>query len=104
MRNEFEVTACVMRSVRMVFPPRTAEPPTFAIGCHWMPLDAIGGATVRTSSLLPCVFLVLTVASPVAAQRGGRGAQRPIAPPPAPAPMPQVSAAAIRIVGLGLGA
>src|SRR4029453_5089193 len=47
---------------------------------------------------------VLTMASPVAAQRGGRGAQRPVAAPPAPAPMPQVSAAAIRIVGLGLGA
>jgi AcrR family transcriptional regulator len=36
------------------------------------------------------------VASPIAAQRGGRGAQRPVAAPPAPAPMPQVSAAAIR--------
>jgi hypothetical protein len=59
---------------------------------------------VRTTSLLPCIVLVLTIASPVAAQRGGRGAQRPVATPPAPAPMPQVAAAAIRIVGLGLGA
>ena len=59
---------------------------------------------MRTPSLLPCIVLVLTIASPVAAQRGGRGAQRPVAAPPAPAPMPQVSAAAIRIVGLGLGA
>ena len=59
---------------------------------------------MRTTSLLPCVVLVLTVASPIAAQQRGRGAQRPVAAPPAPAPMPQVSAAAIRIVGLGLGA
>ena len=59
---------------------------------------------MRTTSLLPCVVLVLTVASPIAAQQRGRGAQRPVAAPAAPAPMPQVSAAAIRIVGLGLGA
>jgi hypothetical protein len=59
---------------------------------------------VRTASFLLCIILGPTLASPIAAQQRGRGAQRPTAAPPAPAPMPQVTAAAIRIVGLGLGA